>query len=277
MPDPHPAEPVEQAQPAERALFHALVDDASAMRAGSALDHVLAEHLARGAEGFADLLGPLLLPAARADELVAVKHRRPVRVLLVGPVEDVQPALPRLAADDAVTVAGVQVPWSPGWTQLLGAGVPVSVEVPAGVRAREAVADIGAHTSGKAAVQAALRVDAPAVRDVAALAAALRQAVDLDLGFRVTGELPVARSGGEGLGLLNVLAATRYALAHAAEVPELARWLCHDEQQDVLDVVTRMSQADASVVRAFFTSYDATAPAEAVRELARLRLVEDTV
>jgi len=43
-----------------------------------------------------------------------------------------------------------------------------------------------------------------------------------------------------------------------------------------LDIITRMSEADASVVRAFFTAYGCCGVTDPIGELASLRLIKET-
>jgi hypothetical protein len=285
--DPPSARPDGQA---ERALFRRLVDDAAVFPPGLApLHRAVAEHLSRRAEPWADLVGPLLVPAAAAPDLLAVDREAPLDVALVArPGTDpdvVERALDQLAGDATLTVAGVEIGWTSAWAQALAWGLPVSVEVPRGPDLAHALEDIRDHTGGKSPLQAKLRTgstDEVAVPEATELATFVRTCVDMDLSFKLTGGLhhAVAHTTAEGErqhGFLNVLCATRWALAHAAEVPELEDLLNERDPAPLLDILTRMSHADASVVRAFFTAFGCCGVTDPVRDLSSLGLIKETV
>lgn len=283
-------------RPAERALFRGLLDDAAVFPPGLApLPRAVADHLAgqrdeagSGLPGNADLVGPLLVPASAVDELTAVARSGVLRVGLVGrPGTDltlVERSLDGLREDDSLVVTGVEVGWAPGWPAAAGWGVPVSVEVPAGAEQPRALEDVREHTGGQSAVQAKLRTgatDRNAVPTDRELATFIRSCIDVDLSFKLTGGLHHAvantTSDGEGEhGFLNVLAATRSAL-NGADVPELATLLAARDVAPLLDIVTRMSEADASVVRAFFTGYGCCNVLDPIADLTALGLIKETV
>ncbi|HXR68698.1 MAG TPA: hypothetical protein VN712_08685, partial [Dermatophilaceae bacterium] len=76
-------------------------------------------------------------------------------------------------------------------------------------------------------------------------------------------------------GFLNVIAATRWALAHGAEIPEMESLLSQRDPRPILDIITRMSEADASVVRAFFTAYGCCAVMDPIGDIAALGLIKE--
>lgn len=281
-------------QPAERALFTRLFDDAAVFPPGLApLPRAVEEHLARRTADVADLVGPLLVPASAAEELLTLPLPGPsgrsgpvLTVALIGrpgvAVAAVGEALSRLGQDGRVEVAGVEVGWSPGWELALDWQLPVSVEVPRGTEQAKALRDVAAHAGGREGVQAKFRTGATATTDVPApheLAGFVRACIDADLGFKLTGGLHHAVTGthdGEPqFGFLNVLHAVRWAL-NGAEVDELEPLLAEQDPEPVLEAVSRMSIADASITRAFFTAYGCCGVMDPIGELSTLGLIEET-
>ncbi|HEX8970345.1 hypothetical protein [Oryzihumus sp.] len=281
-------------QPAERALFTRLFDDAAVFPPGLApLPRAVGDHLARRTADVADLVGPLLVPASAAEELLTLPLPGPsgrsgpaLTVALIGrpgvAVAAVGEALSRLSQDGRVEVAGVEVGWSPGWELALDWQLPVSVEVPRGTQQAKALRDVAAHAGGREGVQAKFRTGATATTDVPApheLAGFVRACIDADLGFKLTGGLHHAvtgtHDGEQQFGFLNVLHAVRWAL-NGAEVDELEPLLAEQDPEPVLEAVSRMSIADASITRAFFTAYGCCGVMDPIGELSTLGLIEET-
>jgi hypothetical protein len=182
-----------------------------------------------------------------------------------------------------VTVTGVEYGWTPRWQQVQTGGALRSVEVPPGANLRRALSDIAAHDDNHNPAQAKFRTGstpsspAPTATDLATF---IRICVDHDLGFKLTGGLHHAISqttpqGEDQLGFLNVIAASRWALAHGAEVPEMEALLTQRDPEPILAIITRMSEADARVVRAFFTSYGCCGVMDPIGDLVALALIED--
>jgi hypothetical protein len=156
--------------------------------------------------------------------------------------------------------------------------------VPRGAEQESALSELGRYAAAATPVRAKFRTgstaDTPAPTPTE-LAIFLRAAVDHDLGFKLTGGLHHAISqrapdGQDQLGFLNVMAATRWALAHGAEVPEMETLLAQRDPAPILDIVTRMSEADASVLRAFFTAYGCCGVMDPIGGLASLGLIKET-
>jgi hypothetical protein len=131
------------------------------------------------------------------------------------------------------------------------------------------------------AVQAKFRTGATPTwewPDERELAAFLRTSIDHDLGFKLTGGLHHAvrgtYDGDEQHGILNVLVAVRWAL-NGEDVDELVPLLAERDPAPLVAHVTRMSAADASIVRAFFTAYGCCGVADPITELAALGLLEE--
>ena len=288
MPTPEQPVGVRAERPAERALFHGLFDDAAVFPPGLApLPQAIADHVTRQSNSCADLVGPLLLPASAIEDFLRLQRAQQVDVALIGrPGTDltlVGDALSRLDEDPDVTLSGTEIGWSPDWHQALGWGASLSIEVPRGSEQERALSDLQKHADHKTQVQAKFRTGSTPERPVPTpteLATFIRACVDHDLSFKLTGGLHHAISqttpeGESQFGFLNVIAATRWALAHGAEVPEMVSILSQRDPEPILEIITRMSQADASVVRAFFTAYGCCNVMDPIGDLAALGLIEE--
>jgi len=276
-------------RPAERRLFRALFDDAAVFPPGLApLPKAITDHVARQSSSYAGLIGPLLLPASAVEDFLHLDRPRQVDVALIGrPGTDlalVADARSRLDKDPGVTLTGVEIGWSPEWHQTLGWNASLSIEVPRGAEQERALSELQKHAAEPNPVQAKFRTgstpDAP-VPTPTELATFIRAVVDHDLGFKLTGGLhhAISRTTSEGedqFGFLNVIAATRWALAHGAEVPEMDSILSQRDPVPILGIITRMSEADASVVRAFFTAYGCCAVLDPIGDLVSLGLIKET-
>ena len=274
--------------PAERAVFRALFDDAAVFPPGlTPLPQAVTDHVARQSSSYADLVGPLLLPASAIGDFLHLERPRQIEVALIGrPGTDlalVADAVSRLHEVPDVALSGVEIGWSPGWHQTLSWGAPLSVEVPRGTDRQLALSDIHQRANDRNPVQAKFRTGSTADNPVPTpteLAAFIRACVDHDLGFKLTGGLHHAISettseGEDQFGFLNVIAATRWALSHGAEVPEMESLLTQRDPSPILEIITRMSEADASVVRAFLTAYGCCAVMDPIGDLAAFGLIEE--
>jgi hypothetical protein len=279
---------VKAERPTGRLLFQGLFDDAAVFPPGLApLPQAVVDHVARQASPCADLVGPLLLPASAIEDLLNLELP-PLKVALVDrpgtSLALVGEAISRLVERPAVTVIGVEIGWSADWYQAAGWAMACSVEVPRGDRLQCSLLDIQSHANGSNLVQAKFRTGStpqgPSPTS-AELAIFIRACVDRELSFKLTGGLHHAISrttsaGEEQFGFLNVIAATRWALAHGAEVPEMGQLLTQVDPAPILDIITRMSDADASVLRAFFTSYGCCGVGEPISDLVALGLIKET-
>jgi hypothetical protein len=289
MSTPEQSAGIKADRPAERALFRALFDDAAVFPPGLApLPQAIADHVARQSNSYADLIGPLLLPASAIEDFLRLERPRQVDAALIGrPGTDlalVADARSRLDKDPGVTLTGVEIGWSPEWPQALGWNASLSIEVPRGAEQERALSELQKHAAEPNPVQAKFRTgstpDTPGPTPTE-LAIFIRAAVDHDLGFKLTGGLhhAMSRTASEGqgqIGFLNVIAATRWALAHGAEVREMDSLLSQRDPVPILDIITRMSQADASVVRAFFTAYGCCAVLDPIGDLVTFGLIKET-
>jgi hypothetical protein len=279
---------IQAVRPAERALFCALFDDAAVFPPGLAtLPQAIADHIARQSSSYAALIGPLLLPASAIEDFLSLERPRQVDVALIGrPGTDlalVADARSRLDKDPGVTLTGVEIGWSAQWHQALGWNASLSVEVPRGAEQQRALSELQDHAAEPSTVQAKFRTgstpDTPAPTPTE-LAIFIRAAVDRDLGFKLTGGLHHAMSrttseGQDQIGFLNVIAATSWALTHGAEVPEMDSILSQRDPVTILDIITGMSEADASVVRAFFTAYGCCGVLDPIGDLVIFGLIKE--
>lgn len=279
-------------------LFTGLVDDAAMFPPGNApLDQALKEHLEHRQAWYADLLGPLLIPAGRAAELVeAVAGQALSEPPIVGLVarDGLDQAIQALHAStaDIVDVAAVELPLAAAddvdraWAELATSSPrpePRTVwwEVDRAGYLREQLGRLaGAAGSGRPG-GAKLRTggpDAAAVPSEDELAAFLRHAIDLDLTFKLTAGLHHAVRGTdeatrlEHHGVLNVLCAIKAAL-NGAEEDELAEILAERAAEPLLTRAHAMSEADASVIRAFWASFGCCGVTDPIDELADLGLL----
>jgi hypothetical protein len=287
--------------PAERALFQGLFDDAAVFPPALVpLREAVADHQARQSSSYADLVGPLLLPASDVQDLLQIADQvegPPLTVAVVArpgngsnvgtPLDD---ALSRLNEHPAVRVVGVELGWTPDWhrTQsLTGEGTLRSLELPPGAELEQVLSEIQTYAEDADPAQAKFRTGATPGRPAptaAELATFIRSCIDHDLSFKLTGGLHRAIGSGTNsenqeenqFGFLNVMAATRWALAHGAEVPEMEELLSLPDPAPILDIITRMSAADASVLRAFFASYGCCAVMDPIGDLAALALITET-
>jgi hypothetical protein len=295
---------------AEPALFASLLDDAAVFPPGNApLDEAVRLHHELRHGPYAALVGPLLVPAAGVATLVSVAAE-PLRVAVIGrpgvPHAEVAAAVAEVRSAPGLEVAGIEVGWTADWRDTWLAdhtaleATPLTLEVPRGDEQAAAIADIAADASDSLALQAKFRTGATEAwpwPDEPELAAFVRAAIDHDLGFKLTGGLhhavrgtypvdgpvagpvagPVSGPGTgateEQHGLLNVVCAVRWAL-NGEEVEELVPLLEDRDAANLVPQVERMSAADASIVRAFFTAYGCCGVLDPIRELAALGLVE---
>lgn len=272
--------------PVERDLFARLVDDAAVFPPGLApLDRALAEHVARRAHPHADLVGPLLVPASAAPDLLALERPAPVRVGVIGrpgtPLAAIREALDQLRDAVDLEVAGVEIGWAPGWEDALAWDLPLSVEVPRAAQERaRALSELRDAQEESVRLQAKFRTGSTPQQPVptaSELGAFIRSCVELGLAFKLTGGLHhvlahTTSEGEEQHGLLGVLAATHWALG-GHDGDELASLVSCREPEPLLDIITRWTDDEVSAVRACFTSYGCCGVLDPIGELAELGLI----
>jgi hypothetical protein len=286
---------------ASPALFTGLVDDAAMFPPGNApLDDALRAHLTHRSAWYADVVGPLLVPADRVVELADLvatqglsdSTTEPLRIGVIAPtgLDPARRAVAQVEADGAVEVVAVELPLaavddlSSAWSEL---GRPTRAlwwEIDRAGYLREQLGRLAgaARTAGPGGAK--LRtggLDPAAVPSEAELAAFLRHAIDLDLAFKLTAGLhhavrgPDPASGQDQHGVLNLLCAVKAAL-NGAEVDELAELLAEGDAEPLVARANAMSEADASVMRAFWSSFGCCGVTDPIDELAALGLLLPT-
>jgi hypothetical protein len=224
---------------------------------------------------YADLLGPLLVPASALTSLQEGLTAGDVAVRVVFATEpgpgDPAGLLPlrearnRLLDDDRLELTGVHVALPPradarDLLAELDFSVPSWVEVAPDAGARGALAVLAAD----GAERLALRLPEDG-QDVTAVATLLREAVDRDVSMRVTGATTTPA-------VLAALGAVRAAL-NGAEAPELAAILAERTTAPLAAGLRRMSEADAAVARVFLDAVVVADAEETVADLVALGLV----
>ena len=251
------------------------------------------EHREHAGAWYADLVGPLLVPAAGTalvqEQLTPGDHG--LRIVLVaepGPGDPagllgLRQARNRLLDDDRIELTGVHLPLqgpaAPGLavSDLLGEldfTVPAWVELAPSAGWRQALEALAADGAERLALRLAADAgqDATPTPGVLAVAEILRAAVDRDLSLRVVGAgaEPVATVGG-----LAALCGVRAAL-NGAEVPEIAVILGERTPDPLAAALRRMSDADAAVARVFLDGLVVRRVRNAVEDLEALGLVART-
>jgi hypothetical protein len=274
-------------------LFDRLVDDAAVFPPGlSPLDVAVREHLERRRGPYAAHIGPLLVPAASADELATLASadprtsEAPLEVSLVvrpgAPVQPLVDALTSLREHDRVLVTTAELGWSDDWRQALVAEVPVVVEVGLGDEQARGLDDIAAAVDEEHDVTAKFRTGATpawAWPDEQVLGGFLDAVVLHGLSFKLTGGLHHAVRGthaGEPMhGVLNVLLATHEAL-HGAEQHELAGVLARHDTEVLVTALSSLDPDDAERVRGSLASYGCCGVLDPLTELEALGLIRAT-
>lgn len=276
-------------------LLRALVDDAAVFPPGnSPLAEAVSSHAGHLDAPYGACVGPLLVPAAAAAELLTHldagrwTHPEPLGVGVVarpGTDPDVlREALALLGADPRVRVAGAELGWTPQWRRLdLPGDLPLALEVPrGGAEQAEALADVRSSVAEGDAVVAKFRTGPTptwAWPDEAELAAFLCAAAASPVPVKLTGGLHHAVRGSyevggaaeENHGVLNVLVATAAALEHAAPAT-VAGLLAVPDADALADLVLAWTPDTVTRVRAAFTSYGCCTVTDPLGELAELGL-----
>ncbi len=271
--------------------FMALLDDAAVFPPGNLpLAEAVTAHRGHRRSAYAELVGPLVLPAAAlgglAPLLEAGAAPLALSVTLPGEPAAVAPAVAATAALDTVTLAAVETPLAAGAQigELLGAletalpdGVTGYVEVPRDERG-VVVLDALAGSRHRAKFRTGGLVP-QAHPGEAELAGMLTGAVARGLAFKCTAGLhhAVRRTDGEleQHGFLNVLLATEAAL-RGAPPEELAALLAWRDAAAVAGQVAGLGDERLAAARASFTSFGTCSVADPRDDLIRLGLLPAT-
>lgn len=279
----------EPRQPAHRALFISLVNDAALFPPASLpMARALEEHARHRAAGYADLVGPFLVGVPAVDALVAAVREGaaipPATGLVARPgtaPEDTGAALTTLRSLDGQRVLSLDTAWSPGWRNLDLDGLAVHLEV--GREDQTAALDDIASATDFVDVRAKFRTGPTldwAWPDARELAAFIIGAGERHLPFVLTGGLHHVVRGEhtvdgqreEQHGLLNVLVAVHASAGGADE--QTVRELLEIRDADALgDIVAGWSSPDIAAVRAAFAGYGCCDVTDPITELAELGLL----
>ncbi len=277
-------------------LLRALVDDAAVFPPGnSPLPDAVSGHAAHRTAWYSAVVGPLLVPAAAAGELLEQLDAGrwtgpgPLRVAVVArPGTDpavLDEGLAVLGADQRVEVAGAELGWSAGWRRLgIPGEVPLALEVPRGGADQvEAGADIRASVAEGDDVVAKYRTGPTPSwpwPDEDELASFLLAATASPVPFKLTGGLHHAVRGTyevggepeENHGVLNVLAATAAAL-DAAPPEALAGILATRDTAALVATIGGWAPTAEDRVRRAMTSFGCCTVTDPVGELVDLGLL----
>ncbi|MGV1028340.1 MAG: hypothetical protein ACOYBU_07470 [Dermatophilaceae bacterium] len=273
--------------PLRPALLAALVDDAAVFPPGnSPLDAAVDEHVRRADTRLGRFVGPLLVPATSAAELVDLAAGRSLRVGLIcrpgSPVEPLLDAVSLLRGRSDVVATGLEAGWSPSWQQLLDTELPVTVEIPrAGFS--DALEDLTLARAEGAAVQAKFRAGATdtwAWPDEKELASFLCATLERGMPFKLTGGLHhavradhgSAEAAGPQHGLLNVLLAVHRARS-GGDVPAVTDILAEPDAAALAGPLRALSDEQVTRVREAFTAYGCCTVTDPLGELADLGLL----
>ena len=285
-----------------RPVFRGLIDDAAVFPPGNAtLPDAVARHRAHRTSSYAECVGPLLVPAASAADLVSVLDAAPggdadgnsaptasVRlevVLILRPGADptlLTAARDVLRDDTRVRVVGAELGWYDGWSEHVAGDLPLAVEVPRGARQEHALDEIRtAHRTGHDVVVKFRTGPTPTWPwpDEHELADVLRS-VSPEVPFKLTGGLhhavrgtyEVGGSPEENHGVLNVLLATSAALDGAGH-DEVAGLLALRDAESLAALVGAWPESTATRVRSAFTAYGCCTVTDPIDELTALRLL----
>lgn len=275
---------------APRALFAGLVDDAALFPPGNApMDKALAEHAMHRGSPYADLVGPILCPASRVDELAdLLPQDQQVELSVVFDVsgESAHNAWRSAAAHPRVTLVAVEA----AHTRLGddAATVGRNLERVAGVTGFLEVPRTGFHSgldlvAGSGWHAAKYRTGGVTVGDFPTegeLAAFLLEVADRDLPFKLTAGLHHAvRHTGEGTGfehhgLLNVLVATRIAQIGGRHAT-VATMLAQRQAGPLVEFVREWDQSTCTDVRRSFRSFGCCGVTDPIDDLAAIGLLGD--
>lgn len=276
-------------------LWQRLVDDAAVFPPGDApWPQALAEHRAHRGSGYGQMVGPLLVPAARTRALLealdAAADRDPIAIGLIGDLDGLVASLDLLARRaPQVEVVAAELPTVPADESVahvveaaLDLALPaVWFEVPRGPEGARMVSSLADHHSDVTRIGAKLRTGgttADAAPPVGDLALFLRTATSASLPFKLTAGLhhavrghdPV--TGGTTHGVLNVVAGVD-ALLSGADERAVTALLEQPDGAALAALVSTLPNERRRAVRSAWASFGCCGVTDPLRELATLDLV----
>lgn len=279
----------ETRQPAHRALFISLINDAALFPpAQLPMDEALRAHADHRAAGVADLVGPFLVGVPAVEDLttaMAAGAPAPPAIGLVArpgtAVADIDAALTALRSLERPRVVSIDTAWSPQWRNLDLGDLVVNLEIGREGQA-EALDDI-ASASEFVDVRAKFRTGptpswpwptGPELADVILGTGARHLPLVLTGGLHhaVRGERTVDGTPQEQHGLLNVLVAV-HASAGGADESTVRDLLEIRDAHALAGIVAGWSSPDVAAVRAAFAGYGCCDVTDPIGELTDLGLV----
>lgn len=284
----------EARQPAHRALFISLINDASLFPpARLPMDEALRAHATHRSAGYADVVGPFLVGVPAVEDLttaMATGAPVPSAIGLVArpgtAVADIDASLGTLRALERPRVVSLDTAWSPEWRNLDLGELVVNLEI--GREGQGEALDDIASASDFVDVRAKFRTgptpdwSRPSAAELADVILGIGQRhlpLTLTGGMHhvVRGEHLVDGSRQEQHGLLNVLVAV-HASAGGADGTTVRDLLESRDASALADIVAGWSSPDVAAVRAAFTGYgccDVTDPIDELHELGLLTVGEE--
>ena len=269
-------------------LLAGLVDDAAVFPPGNApMADALAEHLRYRAAPWSAAIGPFLCPASRIDELRArLPADATLRLSLVVdvPGDDAHAALRACAADDGLTLAGVEASLAKLGDDAETVGANLSrlagalgwLEVPQ--TGFDTALDLIRTSGWHGAKYRTGGVTADAFPSEVELAELLAACAGRQLPFKLTAGLHHAvrsttAEGFEAHGVLNVLVATRVA-ATGGSVAEVAAVLAERRPEPLVGFTAGWDDGIRTGVRESFRSFGCCGVTDPLDDLADLGLLE---
>ncbi|MDV6261043.1 hypothetical protein [Rhodococcoides yunnanense] len=255
-------------------FFHRLCDDAAVFPPGNApLDDAAAQHLEYRASSFADLVGPLVVPMDRVNELVLGARMEVALTAPAGP-GSVEAGLRVADRTAGVTVVAVEVAVPEGTNidalRTITQDLDIYVEIPRDSR-RDEVFD-AVDERGYRALFRTGGVTADMHPSEHELASEIYEAAQREIHFKATAGLHHAarntdpHNGFEQHGFLNVILAAEAAHS-GARVGELEKILSIRDEEVLAGIVAGVEGQRA------FASFDTSSIREPLDDLVRLGLL----
>lgn len=270
------------------ALFDGLFDDAALFPPGNAsMADAVAMHRTWRARHPA-MVGPLVIPAGRLDELVSHlgRDQPPFDVSLIAAADELPAGIGRATADPRLTLSAVEIAMAPDVAAarksllvldtVLPDLVPASIELPR-TDSRDDVLDVLRDTGYRAKVRTG-GVRAELFPPPAELAATLEACITRCVAFKCTAGLHSAirhtdpATGFTHHGFLNILLAVE-ALVSGAPRAAAVEWLAETDVATVVRTGRARLVTAATQTRQFFTSFGTCSVLEPIDDLVGLGLL----
>jgi hypothetical protein len=275
------------------ALFAGLIDDAAMFPPGNApLPEAVDNHQRHRAAWYSPLIGPLLCPASRVDELTSqAQAPLPVRLVMDTGAGGIGPAVDAVASDDRLILSGVEIALPPedpvGAARRAVSALDAAVggpaeEEPAFIEPARAPAWRGAlEVVAEAGYRAKFRTGgttADAFPSESEVAEFIVACLDLGIAFKCTAGLHHAvrrtdADDSEQHGFLNILAAVCVCL-DGGDTEAASTVLAERDAAEIVSRLRGLDSARASQVRRWFSSYGSCNIREPLDDLIALDLIQ---